>query len=62
VRFEKSEDDKPAALLLIVDTNSKASGSFKVLGEVINQGQDDANSVKVSGIFYDKILYPGYIH
>jgi hypothetical protein len=53
--FEKSEDDKPAALLLSVDTNSKApAGSYKVLGEVINQGPDNANSVKVSGIFYDK--------
>jgi hypothetical protein len=52
--FEKSEDDKPAALLLSVDTNSKGPGSYKVLGEVINQGQDNANSVKVSGIFYDK--------
>ncbi len=54
VSFEKSEDDKPAALLLSVDTNSKGPRSYKVLGEVINQGQDDANSVKVSGIFYDK--------
>jgi hypothetical protein len=54
VSFEKSEDDKPAALLLSVDTNSEGPRSFKVLGEVINQGQDDANSVKVSGIFYDK--------
>jgi hypothetical protein len=52
--FEKSEDDKPAALLLSVDTNSKGPGSYKVQGEVINQGPDDANSVKVSGIFYDK--------
>jgi hypothetical protein len=52
--FKKSEGDKPAALLLSVDTNSKGPGSYKVLGEVINQGQDDANSVKVSGIFYDK--------
>jgi hypothetical protein len=51
--FEKSEDDKPGALLLSVDTNSKGPGSYKVLGEVINQGPDDANSVKVSGIFYD---------
>ena len=51
--FEKSEDDKPAALLLSVDTNSKGPGSYKVLGEVINQGPDVANSVKVSGIFYD---------
>jgi hypothetical protein len=54
VSFEKSEDDKPAALLLSVNTNSEGPRSFKVLGEVINQGQDDANSVKVSGIFYDK--------
>lgn len=52
--FNKSEDDKPAALLLSVDTNSKGPGSYKVLGEVINQGQDNAKSVKVSGIFYDK--------
>jgi hypothetical protein len=52
--FEKSKDDKPAALLLSVETNSKGPGSYKVLGEVINQGADDANSVKVSGIFYDK--------
>ena len=52
--FEKSEDDKPGALLLSVDTNSKGPGSYKVLGKVINQGPDDANSVKVSGIFYDK--------
>jgi hypothetical protein len=52
--FKKSEDDKPAALLLSVDTNSKGPGSYKVLGEVINQGPDNANSVKVSGIFYDK--------
>jgi hypothetical protein len=54
ISFEKSKDDKPAALLLSVDTNSKGPGSYKVLGEVINQGPDDANSVKVSGIFYDK--------
>jgi hypothetical protein len=52
--LEKSENDKPEALQLSVGTNSKDSGSFKVLGEVINQGQEDANSVKVSGIFYDK--------
>ena len=52
--FKESDDDKPEALLLSVGTNSKGSGSFKVLGEVLNQGQDDANSVKVSGIFYDK--------
>jgi hypothetical protein len=51
---EKSEKDKPDALLLSVDTNSKGPGSYKVLGRVINQGPDDANSVKVSGIFYDK--------
>jgi len=53
-RFEKSEKDKPDALQLSVGRNSKDSKSFKVVGEVLNQGQDDANSVKVSGIFYDK--------
>jgi len=52
--FKKSEDSKPGALQLSVGKNSKGSNSFKVLGEVINQGQDNANSVKVSGIFYDK--------
>lgn len=52
--FKESEEEKPEALLLNVSTNSKDSGSFKVLGEVKNQGQEDANSVKVSGIFYDK--------
>jgi len=52
--FDKSQDDKPAALLLSVGKNSKDSRSFKVLGEVINQGQEDANSVRVSAIFYDK--------
>jgi hypothetical protein len=50
---EESEEDKPEALLLSVGRNYKDSVSFKVLGEVINQGQKDANSVKVSGIFYD---------
>jgi hypothetical protein len=52
--IEKSEKDKPDALQLSVGSNSKGSNFFKVLGEVINQGQDNANSVKVSGIFYDK--------
>jgi len=52
--LEKSENDKPEALQLSVGGNSKGSNNFKLLGEVINQGQDDANSVKVSGIFYDK--------
>jgi len=52
--FKKSEEEKPEALLLSVGTNSKGSGIFTVLGEVTNQGQDNANSVKVSGIFYDK--------
>jgi hypothetical protein len=41
-------------LLLSAAANSKDSGSFKVVGQVLNQGQEDANSVKVSGIFYDK--------
>jgi hypothetical protein len=52
--LEKSEEDKPADLQLSVGGNSKDSNNFKLLGEVINQGQDNANSVKVSGIFYDK--------
>ena len=53
--FEKSEDHKPEALLLNVNTNSKGpAGSYRVLGEVINQGPNNTNSVKVSGIFYDK--------
>jgi hypothetical protein len=53
-RFEKSGEDKPDALLLSVGRNSKDSNNFKVVGEVLNQGQDDATSVRVSGIFYDK--------
>ena len=53
-RFEKSEVDKPEALQLSVGKNSKDSKSFRVIGEVLNQGQDTANSVRVSGIFYDK--------
>lgn len=63
--FKKSEKEKPEALLLNVGTNSKSSGIFRVLGEVTNQGQDDANSVKVSGIFYDKdhkVLYVNYTY
>ena len=52
--LEKSEDDKPEVLQLSIGKNSRDSNSFKVLGEVRNQGQDNANSVKVSGIFYDK--------
>jgi hypothetical protein len=51
--FKESEDDKPEALQLSVGRNSKGSNNFKVLGEVINDGKGDANSVKVSGIFYD---------
>jgi len=52
--FEKSEDDRPEALQLSVGKNSKSSNSFRVLGEVMNQGKNDANSVKVSAIFYDE--------
>jgi Flp pilus assembly protein TadG len=52
--FKESEEDKPEALQLIVGRNSKDSNNFKVVGEVLNQGQDNANSVRVSGIFYDK--------
>jgi hypothetical protein len=52
--FEKSEDDKPEALQLSVGKNSKSSNTFRVLGEVMNQGKNDANAVKVSAIFYDE--------
>jgi len=52
--FEESDVDKPEALQLSVDRNSKDSNSFRLLGEVLNKGQVDAHSVKVSGIFYDK--------
>jgi hypothetical protein len=53
-RLEKSKADKPEALQLSVGKNSKDSKSFRVIGEVLNQGEDTANSVRVSGIFYDK--------
>lgn len=52
--FEKSENDKPEALQLSVGKNSKSSNSFRVFGEVMNQGKNDANAVKVSAIFYDE--------
>jgi hypothetical protein len=52
--FEQSDDVKPEALQLLVGRNYKDSNSFRLVGEVLNQGQDDAHSVKVSGIFYDK--------
>jgi hypothetical protein len=52
--FKESDDDKPEALQLSVGRNSKDSNSFRLLGEVLNKGQVDAHSVKVSGIFYDK--------
>jgi hypothetical protein len=52
--FEQSDDVKPEALQLTVGRNYKDSNSFRLVGEVLNQGQDDAHSVKVSGIFYDK--------
>ena len=61
--YKESKDNKPEALELIVGRNSKGSNSFKVLGEVINAGNVTANSVKVSGIFYDnnhKVLYVDY--
>lgn len=63
--FNKSEDNKPESLELIAGKNSKDSRSFKFLGEVLNQGRDDANSVKVSGIFYDenhKVVNIGYTY
>lgn len=62
--FEKSEDDKPAALQLSVGKNSKGSNSFRVLGEVMNQGENAANAVKVSAIFYDekhKVIDTDYV-
>ena len=52
--FEESEDTKEPYLKLNVGKKSKDSFSFKIVGEVTNLGLDDANSVKVSGIFYDK--------
>jgi hypothetical protein len=52
--FQKSEDDKPEALQLSVGKNSKTTNTFRVLGEVMNQGKNDANAVKVSAIFYDE--------
>jgi hypothetical protein len=62
--FEKSEDDKPEALQLSVGKNSKSSNTFRVLGEVMNQGENAANSVKVSAIFYDakhKVVNTDYV-
>jgi hypothetical protein len=63
--FEKSDDTKPEALLLSIGKNYKQSNSFRVLGEVINRGQNPANSVKVSGIFYDnehKVIDTDYVY
>jgi hypothetical protein len=63
--FNKSEDSKPESLELIAGKNSNDSRSFRLLGEVLNQGADDANSVKVSGIFYDdshKVVNVGYTY
>lgn len=63
--FNKSEDNKPESLELIAGKNSKDSRSFRFLGEVLNQGRDNANSVKVSGIFYDenhKVVNVGYTY
>lgn len=64
-RFEKSEGDRPNALQLSVGKNSKDSNSFKVVGEVLNQGRDNANSVRISSIFYDKdhkVLHVDYTY
>lgn len=63
--FEKSDDNKPEALLLSIGKNYKHSNSFRVLGEVLNDGQNVANSVKVSGIFYDnqhKVIDADYVY
>ena len=62
--FEKSEDERPEALQLSVGKNYKDSKSFRVLGEVMNQGENTANSVKVSAIFYDnehKVINTDYV-
>ncbi len=62
--FEKSEDNKLEALQLSVGKNFKSSNSFRVLGEVMNQGKNDANAVKVSTIFYDekhKVIDTDYV-
>ena len=63
--FQKSDDIKPEALQLGVGENSKTSNSFRVLGEVVNQGNNDANAVKVSAIFYDeqhKVIDTDYVY
>jgi hypothetical protein len=63
--FEKSDDVKPEELQLSVGKNSKTGNSFRVLGEVINQGDNDANAVKVSAIFYDgqhKVVDTDYVY
>lgn len=62
--FEKSDDDRPEALLLSVGKNYKFSNSFRVFGEVLNQGQNTANAVKVTAIFYDQkhdVIDTGYV-
>jgi hypothetical protein len=49
---------------LSVDKNSKSSNTFRVLGEVMNQGKNDANAVQVSAIFYDnehKVINTDYV-
>ena len=63
--FEKSEDNKPEALQLSIGKNFKTSNTFRVLGEVMNQGNNDANAVKVSAIFYDdghKVIDTDYVY
>jgi len=63
--FEKSDEDKPEALVLSIGKNYKESNTFKVLGEVINHGKNPANDVKVSGIFYDiehKVIETDYVY
>jgi hypothetical protein len=63
--FEKSDDNKPEALLLSIGKNYRHPNSFRVLGEVLNYGQNAANAVKVSGIFYDsqhKVIDADYVY
>jgi hypothetical protein len=53
------------ALQLSIGKNSKTSNSFRVLGEVMNQGNSDAKAVKVSAIFYDashKVIDTDYVY
>jgi hypothetical protein len=63
--YKKSDDIKSEELQLSIGKNSKTSKSFRVLGEVMNQGNSDAKAVKVSAIFYDtshKVIDTDYVY